>query len=137
MMPHVSDGMARFTVGTWEARGWWPFPADHHDQVALTIASWWQSPGGDGIALTELSTTGMADAVAVMDAIDRIRRHESLSPRNKVHLTYLGAWVLERRHEPYPHHAGRLIGCRGCHARCYCGDLLSTVSCVRCEGSRH
>lgn len=62
------------------------------DASALTIASWWQSPGTHGRAFAELSTTG---TVAVEDLHSDIAAvYQSADARDREALDCLGTWAL-------------------------------------------
>ncbi len=133
---HMTSHSVRTVVKSFYVDGWQVFTPRYHDRAAVTIASWWQSPRGHGAIMATLATMGLAYADPVVEAAAHFQRHEATSQQERDQLSYLAAWVAERRHEPYPHHAGRLIGCRGCRARCYCEDLFRTAPCVRCESHR-
>lgn len=62
------------------------------DACALTIASWWQSPGRVGRHLAELSTTG---SVGVEDLLTDIHNtYAEASTQDRPALDLLATWAL-------------------------------------------
>ncbi len=91
---HVDEQTARdavfYTYGTGR---------EISDEVAATIASWWQSPGGTGEVLAALSTGAQFDVTELLDDIASTRawviRHADaqLEPNLRA-LDLLGTWVI-------------------------------------------
>lgn len=63
------------------------------DSTALTIASWWQSPGNVGRVLAQLSTTGSCDVAELLDDIHRTYR-EADTQSDRDALDMLATWAL-------------------------------------------
>lgn len=83
---HISSDMAMAEVR--EAHG----VREITDQTAVTIASWWQSPGREGCAFAQLSTTGMVEPD--MLAYDIAGVHKEASPDERLALDMLSTWGL-------------------------------------------
>jgi len=68
------------------------------DSTALTIASWWQSPGSIGRAFAELASTGSVDSDALAADISATYR-EASNADDRVALDVLGTWTLSKVRE--------------------------------------
>jgi hypothetical protein len=66
---HAREGTVRNAV-----REAWPTREPISDACALTIASWWQSPGSVGAAMATLASTGSVDCTALLDDIGATMR---------------------------------------------------------------
>lgn len=67
------------------------------DGVALTIASWWASPGRTGMALAELATSGSADVTELLEDIAATRDEANYCDRPQDELAaldMLATWAL-------------------------------------------
>lgn len=62
------------------------------DACAITIASWYASPSGNGTVFTELSTTGQCDNIELLQAIMYERKHANYDAHKA--FDCLGTWVV-------------------------------------------
>lgn len=71
------------------------------DSCAVTIASFWQSPRGNGYAMAQLASTGTVDYADLSDSIMLTRReavlHYGSSSPDVAALDMLGTWALRKR----------------------------------------
>ena len=65
------------------------------DDVAVTIASWWQSPGSVGSALAALASGAPVEYEELADDIYRTRP-EASTPLDRLTLGMLSTWALRR-----------------------------------------
>lgn len=90
---------------------------------AVTIASWWQSPGPVGRVLAAFASGSEVDRSELSEDVSRTILHEydSAEPRDRLALDMLGTWVLNGSpHVDYPHFDGYLPDCAACEERCHC-----------------
>lgn len=66
------------------------------DGTALTIASWWQSPGRVGHVLAQLASSRECDLDALVDDIDATLRNESMDERDREALDCLMSWAYAK-----------------------------------------
>lgn len=68
------------------------------DACAVTIASWWQSPGGWGYAMAQLASTGRVPYDTLHEAIYQARKEAEAqgSLRDVQALDMLGTWALRK-----------------------------------------
>lgn len=66
------------------------------DESAVTIASWWMSPGTDGAAFSELVHTGSADLDDLRDDVRRSLDETGDDTDERDELTALMAWIDAR-----------------------------------------
>lgn len=70
------------------------------DACAVTIASFWQSPRGNGYAMAQLASTGTVDYDDLKDSIHLTRReaveHYGASSPDVAALDMLGTWALAK-----------------------------------------
>lgn len=75
------------------------------DAAAVTIASWYQAPGGAGATFAAFTSGREVDASDLMDAI-----HRTMSTGGSPELSHLAAWVfitVENQSAPGSPEAGR------------------------------
>jgi hypothetical protein len=69
--------------------------------VAVTIASWWQSPGSVGQHLAAFASGAPVDDVALLDDIAATRREQGypvgMAPRDRKALDMLATFVIVER----------------------------------------
>ena len=65
------------------------------DAAAVTIASWWQSPGTIGRYLASLASGAPVDHNDLLDDIEASRRKYS-DPDLDIDLDYLATWVINK-----------------------------------------
>lgn len=70
------------------------------DAVAVTAASWWQSPSLHGAALAALASGAEVDSDDVLDDIYYAYRHETDTDEDRQLLDMLSSWVLAKAREP-------------------------------------
>lgn len=76
-------------------------PREISDAAAVTIASWWQSPGGTGSVLAALSTGASWDLEDLLDDIASTRAwaraQNCHTPEDDRALDMLATWALNRQ----------------------------------------
>lgn len=66
--------------------------AEITDACAVTVASWWQSPGRTGLPFAELASTGHVDVERLHEAI--AHAYTEADDLDKRVLDMLGTWAL-------------------------------------------
>lgn len=64
------------------------------DSTALTIASWWGSPGPIGQELARLAQTGKATLDDLLEDIANTRNSESMDDDDSISLDMLCTWAI-------------------------------------------